>query len=250
MVEGALTGPTGNRLLDLLAPHVLDQLKPHLTAEVLHLHKRLLRCREAIETIYFPTRGLISLITTTEGSATIEIAVLGREGMLGIPVVLGGETAFNDARVQVGGSALCISARVLQEKMQTNPQLRTILLRYVQAALNSLKQSVACNGAHPLNQRLARWLLSARDGSGDDEIPLTHELIASMLGVRRAGVTVAAQSLRSAGLIRYAHGRITIIDAERLERAACECYGVIEREYTRLLGPLDQMRVGGIGTLQ
>jgi CRP-like cAMP-binding protein len=217
---------------------------------VLHLYKRLQRRREAIETVYFPTSGLISFVTTTEEGTTLEVAIVGREGMLGIPIVLGGETAFNDATVQIPGSGLRISASILRQEVQTNPQLRAILLRYVQASLNSARQSAACNSAHLLNQRLARWLLSARDRCGDDQLPLTHEFVAMMLGARRPGITVAAQSLQSAGLIRYARGRITIIDARGLRVAACECYGVIKREYARLLGPRNKMQAQRIGTRQ
>jgi CRP-like cAMP-binding protein len=127
-------------------------------------------------------------------------------------------------------------AAILEREAHASPQLRAILLRYVLAYLNSATQSAACNRAHLLEQRLARWLLTARDRAGSDRLPLTHELIATMLGVRRAGVTVAAQSLQSAGFIHYAHGRITIADREGLAVAACECFEVTRREYARLLG--------------
>ena len=133
-----------------------------------------------------------------------------------------------------------IRKSLMIREAQTSAQLRSVLLRYVQAYLNSATQSAACNRAHLLEQRLARWLLTARDRAGTDRLPLTHEFIAMMLGVRRAGVTVAAQSLQSAGLIHYAHGRITIADREGLETAACECYEVTKREYARLLGIGDE----------
>jgi len=164
------------------------------------------------------------------------VGIAGREGMLGVQAVLGDDVSLNEAMVQIPGSALRLPAEVLRREAQTSVQLRSVLLRYVQAYLNSATQSAACNRAHLLEQRLARWLLTARDRAGADRLPLTHEFIAMMLGVRRAGVTVAAQSLQSAGLIHYAHGRITIADREGLEVAACECYEVTRREYARLLG--------------
>jgi len=156
--------------------------------------------------------------------------------MLGVQVLLGDDTSLNEAMVQIPGSALRLPAAVLRHEADASPELRTVMLRYAQAFLNAATQSAACNRAHLLEQRLARWLLTARDRAGDDRLPLTHEFIAMMLGVRRAGVTVAAQSLQSAGLIHYAHGRITIADREGLEVAACECYEVIKRDYARLLG--------------
>ncbi len=179
---------------------------------------------------------MISIVAMMRDGAAVEVGIAGREGMLGVQAVLGDDISLNEAMVQIPGSALRLPAEVLRREAQTSVQLRGVLLRYVQAYLNSATQSAACNRAHLLEQRLARWLLTARDRAGADRLPLTHEFIAMMLGVRRAGVTVAAQSLQSAGLIHYAHGRITIADREGLEAAACECYEVTTREYARLLG--------------
>jgi CRP-like cAMP-binding protein len=228
--------PTGNRLLDLLPPSQLDRLRPHLTAEALVLDQTLQERGKRVETVVFPISGMISIVAMMRDGAAVEVGLVGREGMLGVPAVLGDEVSLNEAMVQIPGSALRMPAAVLEREAQASPPLRAILLRYVQAYLNSATQSAACNRAHLLEQRLARWLLTARDRTGSDRLPLTHELIAMMLGVRRAGVTVAAQSLQSAGFIHYAHGRITIADREGLAVAACECYEVTRREYARLLG--------------
>ncbi len=228
--------PTGNRLLDLLSPEALDRLRPHLSAEMLPLSRTLQERGKPVEDVFFPTSGMISIVAMMRDGAAVEVGVAGREGMLGVQTVLGDDISLNEAMVQIPGSALRLPAEVLRREAQTSAQLRGVLLRYVQAYLNSATQSAACNRAHLLEQRLARWLLTARDRAGADRLPLTHEFIAMMLGVRRAGVTVAAQSLQSAGLIHYAHGRITIADREGLETAACECYEVTKREYARLLG--------------
>jgi CRP-like cAMP-binding protein len=228
--------PTGNRLLDLLSPEALDRLRPHLSVETLPLGQTLQERGKPVETVFFPTSGMISIVAMMRDGAAVEVGIAGREGMLGVQAVLGDDVSLNEAMVQIPGSALRLPAEVLRREGQTSVQLRGVLLRYVQAYLNSATQSAACNRAHLLEQRLARWLLTARDRAGNDRLPLTHEFIAMMLGVRRAGVTVAAQSLQSAGLIHYAHGRITIADREGLETAACECYEVTKREYARLLG--------------
>jgi len=239
--EAALTArgtvaATGNRLLDLLPSAQLDRLRPHLAVEALALDQTLQEHGKPVEAVIFPTSGMISIVAMMRDGASVEVGLVGREGMLGVQAVLGDEVSLNAAMVQMPGSALRMPADILEREAQASPQLHAILLRYVQAYLNSATQSAACNRAHLLEQRLARWLLTARDRAGTDRLPLTHELIATMLGVRRAGVTVAAQSLQSAGFIHYAHGRITIADREGLAVAACECYEVTRREYARLLG--------------
>jgi len=231
---------TGNRLLDLLSPEALDRLRPHLSAETLPLSLTLQERGKPVHSVFFPTSGMISIVAMMRDGAAVAVGIAGREGMLGVQAVLGDDISLNEAMVQIPGSALRLPAEVLRREAQTSVQLRGVLLRYVQAYLNSATQSAACNRAHLLEQRLARWLLTARDRVGADRLPLTHEFIAMMLGVRRAGVTVAAQSLQSAGLIHYAHGRITIADREGLEAAACECYEVTKREYARLLGIGDE----------
>jgi CRP-like cAMP-binding protein len=232
--------PTSNRLLDLLPPAELARLRPHLSSEVLSLNQTLQARGKPVKSVFFPTSGMISIVAMMRDGAAVEVGVAGREGMLGVQAVLGDDLSINEAMVQIPGSALRIAADVLRREAQASSELRAVLLRYVQAILNLATQSAACNRAHLLEQRLARWLLTARDRADTDRLPLTHEFIAMMLGVRRAGVTVAAPSLQTAGLIQYAHGRITIADREGLEVAACECYEVTKREYARLLGIPDE----------
>jgi CRP-like cAMP-binding protein len=227
---------TGNRLLDLLAPAQFDRLRPDLTEEVLPRNRTVQERGKQVKSVIFPTSGTISIVAMMLDGASVEVGIVGREGMLGFQSVLGDDVSLNQAMVQIPGSALRMPANILRQEAEANPRLRAILLRYVQAVLNSATQSAACNRAHLLEQRLAGWLLTACDRAGADRLLLTHEFIAMMLGVRRAGVTVAALSLKSAGLIDYEHGRITIADREGLEVAACECYEVTKREYARLLG--------------
>ncbi|HKX09399.1 MAG TPA: Crp/Fnr family transcriptional regulator [Stellaceae bacterium] len=232
--------PTGNRLLDLIDPEQFARLKPHLVTETLELGRSLQRRGKGVASAIFPTSGMISIVATMRDGSSVEVGIAGREGMLGVEAVLGDDVSLNEAMMQIPGRVLRLPVEVLRREAQTGQGLRAVLLRYVQAYLNSSTQSAACNRAHLLEQRLARWLLTARDRAGTDRLPLTHEFVAMMLGVRRAGVTVAAQSLQSAGLIQYAHGRITVADREGLETAACECYRVIKQEYARLLGMTDE----------
>ena len=232
--------PTGNRLLDLIDPEQFARVRPHLVAETLELGRSLQRRGKGVTSAIFPTSGMISIVATMRDGSSVEVGIAGREGMLGVEAVLGDDVSLNEAMVQIPGRALRLPVEVLRREAQTGQGLRTVLLRYVQAYLNSSTQSAACNRAHLLEQRLARWLLTARDRAGTDRLPLTHEFVAMMLGVRRAGVTVAAKALQSAGLIQYAHGRITVADRESLETAACECYRVIKQEYARLLGIVDE----------
>jgi len=231
---------TGNGLLDALTPDQLARLRPHWRAEALHLNHTLQMRGKPVESVYFPTSGMISIVAVMRDGASVEVGIAGREGMLGVQAVLGDDNSLNEAMVQIPGTALRLPADLLRREAEASSQLRDVLLRYVQAYLNSATQSAACNRAHLLEQRLARWLLTARDRAGSDRLPLTHEFIAMMLGVRRAGVTVAAQSLQTAGLIHYAHGRISIADREGLEVAACECYEVTKKDYARLLGIPEQ----------
>ncbi len=221
----------GNWLLDQLAPAPFERLKRHLSVGALPLNQRLWESGRAITQVYFPACGVISSLVTMRNGGTVEVGMVGREGMLGIPAVLGDDTATSDARVLFPGSAIRAPAWALREEIEESPELRAIVLRYTQACLNSATRLAACNRAHLLAQRLAYWLLTARARAGQDRLALTHEVMADHLGVRRAGVTVAAQSLQSAGFIQYAHGRITIVDAEGLEAAACECHEITEGAY-------------------
>jgi len=238
--------PTGNRLLDSLDAGPFARLKPHFREVSLDLHQSLQRRYQPIAVATFPASGLISIVTTMQDGTSVEVGVAGCEGMLGVQAVLGDDVSPNDATVQIPGRALQLPVEILRREAQAGQQVQTVLLRYVQAFLNTAMQSVACNRAHLLEQRLARWLLTACDRSRSDQLRITHEFVATLLGVRRAGVTVACQSLQSAGLIHYSHGRIAISDREGLETAACECYGATKQEYTRLLGEIDTGSPAGL----
>ncbi len=162
--------------------------------------------------------------------------MIGREGLVGLPVILGTDSMINEAMVQLPGTALRIRASTLRDVLERSAALQALLLRYVQAYHNQVAQAVACSGRHAIEERLVRWLLMAHDRAEGDELPLTQEFIAQMLGVRRAGVTVAAGTLQQAGLIRYAQGHITILDRLRLEAVVCECYRTVQRQFEHLLG--------------
>ncbi len=186
--------------------------------------------------IYFPTSSVISLIYTMEEGATAEMGLVGNEGVVGIALFMGGETTPNQAVVQVAGGALRMKAQAMLEEFRRGGPFQLALLRYTQALITQISQTAVCNRLHPVEQRLCRWLLMIRDRLPSDEVLMTQEFIAHVLGVRREGVTAAAHHLQKAGLIRYCHGHITILDRKGLEAAACECYRVVKDEFDRLLG--------------
>jgi CRP-like cAMP-binding protein len=225
----------GNHLLDLLPTGDLDRLRPHLTEIGLELNQTLHEPGDAIRHVYFPVQGFISIVAEMRHGAVVEVGVAGKEGMLGLGIALGDDRSPYKGMVQMAGRALRMPAAVLRDALRDTAVLQTVLLRYAQVSFNTAMQSAACNRAHLLEQRFARWVLAAGDRVEGDRFPLTHEFLAMMLGVRRAGVTVAAQSMQSAGFIRYSHGQIAIVDREGFEGVACECYGAIKREYGRLL---------------
>jgi CRP-like cAMP-binding protein len=227
---------TGNGLLNALSPTVLAHLQPHLEPCVLAIGRQIHNPGDTAEHVYFPTSGMISIVATMKDGASVEIGVVGSEGMFGISIILGDDAPFQRAMVQLPGKALRLEARYFRVEMQADLAMRTMLLRYVQASLIAVAQSAACNRLHMLEQRCARWLLTAHDRAGADKFSLTHEFLAMMLGVRRPGVTIAAQALQAAGLIVYHHGTMSVLDRTGLEAAACECYGVIQGEFERLLG--------------
>jgi CRP-like cAMP-binding protein len=225
---------TGNRLLDGLAADDLQPLLRHLTEISVSQRQTLNKPGEVIEHVYFPTAGVISLVASLEEGATVEVGIIGFEGMVGTPVLLGSETASNEAFGQIAGTALRLPTGVLLDRVDQSRTLRLRLLRFVQALAFHAAQSAACNARHTIDERCARWLLAAQDRVGGNELVLTHEFLGMMLGVRRAGVTVAAGALQRAGFIRYRQGRVTVLDREGLENAACECYRAITDEYARL----------------
>ena len=208
----------------------------HLTRVDLTLGQSLHRAGEKIETVYFIESGFISALTMLSEGQPLEIGLIGAEGVAGVSVILGATAAYSETMCQTGGGAYCISTAEFKQVVALAPHLRDLLLRYVHVFHVQVAQTAACNAHHELGQRLARWMLAAHDRSGVPELSLTQDLIAIMLGVRRSTVSIAAATLQKAGVIRYQHGHITIVDRIGLENAACECYEAVAGEYRSLFG--------------
>src|SRR5688500_9597162 len=229
-----------NRILQRLPPDQYAALLPYLEPVELNNRQVLWQPDTTILSVYFPRTCVISLLTPLADEQPVEAATVGREGMAGIPVVLGVRVTNLQAITQVSGLAVRLDAeRFTGHLRQADGVLFSLLLRYAQALHEQTAQSVACNRRHPIEERCARWLLMTQDRVGRDEFGLTQDFLAFMLGVRRASVTVAAGMLQQAGLIRYHRGRITVLDREGLEAASCECYKVVRRKYEQLLGEQD-----------
>jgi CRP-like cAMP-binding protein len=224
-----------NRLLAALPDAEYQRLMPHLERVPLSLKQVLHKAGESIEYVYFPHRAIVSLISTPEEGSHVEVGLVGNEGIVGIPAVLGDDIPTTSAMVQREDSGMRMEASLLKTEFQQGGVLQSLLLRYTQALYALTSQNAACNRLHQLDERLARWLLLVCDRVGSNELLLTQQFISKMLGVRRAGVTEAANRLQLAGLIRYNRGRITILNRQKLEAASCSCYGIIKREYARLL---------------
>jgi len=229
------TGPR-NRLLAALPRDDLAQIWPRLQAVELPLREVLHAPGKPIEAVYFPETGWCSMLAYLEDGDAAEVGLAGREGFIGLPVLLGADNDDIEAMVQAPGTALRMDARAFREELERIPALRTLLLRYALVQHGQVARTAACNGRHNIDQRLARWLLMAHDRAEGDEFPMTHEFMSMMLGVRRAGISTTASTLQKAGLIRYQRGRIEITDRPGLENAACECYGVVRRASDRLFG--------------
>ena len=224
-----------NRLLAALPAEVYQRLLPHLQVVDLLLERVIHGYNEPAEYIYFPQQGIVSLVSIMANGATVEVGLVGKEGMVGMQALLSGSALPNQAFVQVPGQATRIRTEHLQVEFDRGGALQKLLLRYVQALYTQVSQTAACNRLHMVEARLARWLLLVRYSLESDEIPLTQEYISQMLGTRRAGVTEAASELQKAGLIRYRRGKITILNPADLEAVACECYQVVRDEFDRLL---------------
>ena len=230
------TPATRNRLLTALPADDLARLWPRLEAVELPLRKVLHPPGEPIEAVYFPETGWVSMLAYLESGDAAEVGLVGHEGMIGLPVLLGADSSDLEAMVQCPGTALRMDAQAFREELERIPVLRTLLLRYALVQHEQVARTAACNGRHHTDQRLARWLLMAHDRAKGDEFPMTHEFLSMMLGVRRAGVTVAAGTLQKAGFIRYERGCIEVTDRPGLESVACECYGMVRRASDRLFG--------------
>jgi CRP-like cAMP-binding protein len=229
-----------NHLLAVLPPNEFLEIKPHLTIVELGPKQRLAEPNNPIPAVYFPLDAVVSVSASGESGGAIEVGSIGCEGMVGLPLLFGSDRSTNGMLVQIAGEAERMASDALLGELGRNPNFRRLLHLYVQCFVTQLSQSTACNRLHAAEQRLARWLLICRDRVGRDEIPITHETMALMLGVRRATVTEAAGSLQSRGFIRYRRGVVTIVDRSRLEAAACACYQIVRDEFDRLLG----VRVG------
>ncbi|MFC6672107.1 Crp/Fnr family transcriptional regulator [Marinobacterium aestuariivivens] len=211
------------------------RLAPHLESVSLPLGQVLYESGHELRHVYFPTDSIVSLLYVMLDGASAEVSVVGNDGIIGIALFMGGETMPNRAVVQSAGQAYRLPGQLLKREFQDSIALQHLLLRYTQALLTQMAQTAVCNRHHSLDQQLCRWLLLSRDRLPSDELLMTQELIANMLGVRREGVTAAAGKLQAAGLIHYHRGHITIVDRAGLEARTCECYAVVKREYDRLL---------------
>ena len=226
-----------NRLLAALPAEDMDRLRPRLEPVEVTLRQIIQVPDEPITAVYFPESGWVSMVALLVDGSSVEVGIIGFEGMVGVPVLLGSDRSPTEGMIQAPGTLLRLSADVFREELDRSTALRTRLLRYALAFQVQVTQTAACNGHHALEQRLARWLLIAHDRVEGDDFPMTQEFLAMMLCVHRPGVTIAARLFQQAGLIRYNSGRITIMDRAGLEAAACECHGVVAREFQRLLDP-------------
>jgi CRP-like cAMP-binding protein len=226
------TGPTiRNRILSALPRADLEQLGPHLQPVSLPLRQILQEAGAAIEHVYFIEQGLASVLTMMADGEAIEVRMVGRESIIGLAYLLGAEVLPQQVIVQVSGSAWRMSAALFKAEFDRRETLRRIVLRLVNAALVMTSQNAACNRLHSVEQRCARWLLEASNRISSDSMPMTHEFLSSLLGVRRAGITATASQFQRSGLIRYHRGRLTIVDREALEACACECYLVDHKQF-------------------
>jgi CRP-like cAMP-binding protein len=225
-----------NQLLASLSTDDLDLLEPHLASVTLGVRKPLETPNRRIEAVYFPESGFASVVAVQSNGKQVEIGLVGREGMTGLPIVFGNHRSPHSTYIQAAGTGKCISANELREATMSSLSLRNSLLKYAQAFGVQTSHTAISNAWAKMDVRLARWLLMAHDRIGDDALPLTHEFLSLMLGVRRPGVTDALNALRKQGLVSYQRGQITVRDRKGLERTAGDAYGIPEAEYRRLIG--------------
>ena len=232
------SSPLQNHLLASLPATELERWLPQLEPIDLALGQVLYESGATMPYVYFPTTAIVSLLYVLEDGASAEIAVVGFEGLVGISIFMGGGSTPSRAVVQSAGTGFRMSADVMKEEFASSGPVVHLLLRYTQALITQMAQTAVCNRHHSLDQQLCRWLLLSLDRLQGNQLVMTQELIANMLGVRREGVTEAALKLQKAGLISYARGHINVIDRVGLEGRTCECYDVVKKEYDRLLPPL------------
>lgn len=230
--------PAQNHLIAALPQEILERWRLRLEPVDLKLGAVLHESGGVQSHVYFPTTAIVSLLYLLESGASAEIAIVGNEGLVGISLFMGGGSTTSRAVVQSAGQGYRMPAAMLQEDFRLSPVLH-LLLRYTQALITQMTQTAVCNRHHSLDQQLCRWLLLSLDRLPGDELVMTQELIANMLGVRREGVTEAAMKLQRAGLIRYARGHISVLDRPGIEQRTCECYAVVKKEYERLLPDME-----------
>jgi CRP-like cAMP-binding protein len=229
------SSPAQNHLLAELPPAERQRWWPQLEHFDMPLGHVMYEAGGTLTHVYFPTTAIVSLLYVMESGASAEIAVVGNEGIVGISLFMGGDSTPSRAVVQSAGSGFRLKAQVMKDEFDRAGPVLHLLLRYTQALITQMAQTAVCNRHHSLDQQLCRWLLLSLDRLQGNELVMTQELIANMLGVRREGVTEGALKLQKAGLIRYARGRITVLDRHGLEKRSCECYAVVKKEYSRLL---------------
>ena len=227
--------PKKNHLLANIPPAALERWRPQLERVDMPLGQVLYEAGNTLSHVYFPTTAIVSLLYVMQNGASAEISVVGREGLVGISLFMGGESTPSRAVVQSAGEGYRLKAEAMKAEFDLGGPVMHLLLRYTQALITQMAQTAVCNRHHTVDQQLCRWLLLNLDRLQTNELVMTQELIANMLGVRREGVTETALKLQQANLIRYARGRITVLDRPGLEKRACECYGVVRKEYDRLL---------------
>jgi CRP-like cAMP-binding protein len=232
---GAAAQPSKNHLLGALPPAEAGRWMPLLESVDLRLGQVLYESGAALAHVYFPTTAIVSLLYVLENGASAEIAVVGNEGIIGVSLFMGGESTPSRAVVQSAGHGFRLKANIMKKEFDRAGPVLHLLLRYTQALITQMAQTAVCNRYHTLDQQLCRWLLLSLDRLQGNQLVMTQELIANMLGVRREGVTEGALKLQRAGLISYARGHITVLERAGLEKRSCECYAVVKKEYDRLL---------------
>jgi CRP-like cAMP-binding protein len=228
-------GPAENHLFAALPDAEAQRWLPQLERVEMPLGQVLYESGGTLSHVYFPTTAIVSLLYVMENGASAEIAVVGNEGIVGISLFMGGDSTSSRAVVQSAGLGYRLKAQIMKDDFNRAGPVLHLLLRYTQALITQMAQTAVCNRHHSLDQQLCRWLLLSLDRLQGNELVMTQELIANMLGVRREGVTEGALKLQQAGLIRYARGRISVLDRDGLEKRSCECYAVVKKEYDRLL---------------
>jgi CRP-like cAMP-binding protein len=238
MNMNAKAGPEQNLLLDALSDEVRARVYPQLALVELPLGKVLYESGDTMRHVYFPVDCIVSLLYVLENGASAEISVVGNEGIVGVSLFMGGESTPSRGVVQSAGSAYRMPGRMLVEEFNRHGELLVLMLRYTQSLITQMTQTAVCNRHHSIEQQLCRWLLLSLDRLAGNQLTMTQELIANMLGVRREGVTDAAGKLQKLGAIEYNRGRITVLDRPLLEQLSCECYAVVKRECDRLMQSL------------